>query len=55
MTVVETKYISKAAANQRKGRAGRTSAGICYRLYSKDDFANFEDDNKPEILKMNLE
>ena len=30
--------ISKASANQRKGRAGRTSEGSCYRLYSRKDF-----------------
>ncbi|MDR0377791.1 MAG: ATP-dependent RNA helicase [Spirochaetaceae bacterium] len=30
--------ISKAAANQRKGRAGRTREGSCYRLYSRKDF-----------------
>jgi RNA helicase HrpA len=36
-SLVET-AISKASANQRKGRAGRTQPGVCYRLYSKDDF-----------------
>ncbi len=30
--------VSKASANQRKGRAGRTQAGTCYRLYSRKDF-----------------
>jgi len=30
--------ISKASSNQRKGRAGRTQPGICYRLYEKEDF-----------------
>ncbi|MDR0602217.1 MAG: ATP-dependent RNA helicase [Treponema sp.] len=32
--------ISKASANQRKGRAGRTRAGNCYRLYTRRDFEN---------------
>jgi HrpA-like RNA helicase len=32
--------ISKASANQRKGRAGRTREGTCYRLYSRKDFEN---------------
>ena len=30
--------ISQASANQRKGRCGRVSDGICIRLYSKEDF-----------------
>ena len=30
--------VSKASCNQRKGRAGRTHEGICYRLYSRKDF-----------------
>jgi HrpA-like RNA helicase len=32
--------ISKASANQRKGRAGRTQEGTCYRLYARRDFEN---------------
>jgi HrpA-like RNA helicase len=32
--------ISKASANQRRGRAGRTREGTCYRLYSRKDFEN---------------
>ena len=32
--------ISKASANQRKGRAGRNREGICYRLYNRKDFEN---------------
>jgi HrpA-like RNA helicase len=32
--------ISKASANQRKGRAGRTREGTCYRLYTRKDFEN---------------
>ena len=36
-SLVET-AISKASSNQRKGRAGRTQAGTCYRLYSRKDF-----------------
>ena len=37
VTVLETRAISKSSAEQRKGRAGRTAPGICYRLYSQDD------------------
>jgi RNA helicase HrpA len=35
---LEETPIAKASANQRKGRAGRTRPGTCYRLYSRDDF-----------------
>lgn len=38
--VLEKKLISQAQAIQRKGRAGRTGPGICYHLYTKDDFEN---------------
>ena len=34
ITAFELKPISKSAAKQRSGRAGRTSAGFCFRLYS---------------------
>ena len=37
VTVLETRAISKSSAEQRKGRAGRTAPGTCYRLYSQDD------------------
>lgn len=46
--------ISKASADQRKGRCGRISAGICVRLYSQEDFENRADFTDPEILRTNL-
>lgn len=46
--------ISKASAKQRRGRVGRTSSGVCYRLYTKDEFDNFEDYPKPQIQKTDL-
>jgi ATP-dependent helicase HrpA len=46
--------ISQASANQRKGRCGRTSDGICIRLYSEDDFASRPEFTEPEILRTNL-
>ena len=46
--------ISQASANQRKGRCGRVSNGICVRLYSKEDFANRPEFTDPEILRTNL-
>ena len=46
--------ISQAAANQRKGRCGRTSEGICIRLYSEEDFENRPAYTEPEITRTNL-
>ncbi len=49
------KPISKASAEQRAGRAGRTSPGKCYRLYTKKYFdKELEEQNRPEILRCNL-
>ncbi|QLB14484.1 ATP-dependent RNA helicase HrpA [Mannheimia granulomatis] len=46
--------ISQASANQRKGRCGRISEGICIRLYSEEDFNNRPQFTDPEILRTNL-
>ncbi|XNM46804.1 hypothetical protein ACLK15_08225 [Escherichia coli] len=46
--------ISQASANQRKGRCGRVSEGICIRLYSEDDFLSRPELPDPEILRTNL-
>ncbi|MEO6116743.1 MAG: ATP-dependent RNA helicase HrpA, partial [Pseudolysinimonas sp.] len=46
--------ISQASANQRAGRAGRTSDGIAIRLYSEDDFEKRSAFTDPEILRTNL-
>ncbi|MCP4988753.1 MAG: ATP-dependent RNA helicase HrpA [Colwellia sp.] len=46
--------ISQASANQRAGRCGRVSEGICIRLYSEDDFNNRAEFTDPEILRTNL-
>ncbi len=46
--------ISRAAAEQRKGRCGRTSEGICIRLYSEEDFNARQEFTQPEILRTNL-
>ncbi|WKU45603.1 ATP-dependent RNA helicase HrpA [Streptomyces sp. VNUA116] len=46
--------ISQASANQRKGRCGRTSDGICIRLYSEDDFLGRPEFTDAEILRTNL-
>ncbi|GAB3443730.1 ATP-dependent RNA helicase HrpA [Actinophytocola sediminis] len=46
--------VSQASANQRKGRCGRTSDGICVRLYTEDDFDARPEFTDPEILRTNL-
>ncbi|MEV5387461.1 ATP-dependent RNA helicase HrpA [Streptomyces sp. NPDC052721] len=46
--------VSQASANQRKGRCGRTSDGICIRLYSEDDFLARPEFTDAEILRTNL-
>ncbi|MEO0443278.1 MAG: ATP-dependent RNA helicase HrpA [Pseudomonadota bacterium] len=46
--------ISQASANQRKGRCGRVSAGVCFRLYSEADFNGRDEFTEPEILRTNL-
>lgn len=47
---------SKAMAAQRSGRAGRTTHGYCYRLYSSALYANImEEHPAPEITKLPLE
>ncbi|MFE5920601.1 ATP-dependent RNA helicase HrpA [Streptomyces sp. NPDC056468] len=46
--------VSQASANQRKGRCGRTSDGICIRLYSEDDFVARPEFTDAEILRTNL-
>ncbi|MDR1106565.1 MAG: ATP-dependent RNA helicase [Treponema sp.] len=46
--------ISKASANQRKGRAGRTRAGTCYRLYTRRDFENRSLFTVEEIFRTDL-
>ncbi|MDG6772810.1 ATP-dependent RNA helicase HrpA [Thiomicrorhabdus sp. ZW0627] len=46
--------ISQASANQRKGRCGRVSEGICIRLYSEDDFKARPEFTDPEIHRTSL-
>lgn len=46
--------ISKAAATQRSGRAGRTMDGYCYRLYTEKEFSQFRDFPVPDIQKTDI-
>jgi len=46
--------ISQASANQRAGRCGRLSAGVCIRIYSEEDYKQRPEFTEPEILRSNL-
>lgn len=53
-TSLPVSLISKSSADQRKGRCGRTSGGICIRLYSEEDYLQRQEFTPPEILRANL-
>jgi len=46
--------VSRASADQRRGRCGRTAPGVCIRLYAEDDYAQRPAFTDPEILRTNL-
>ena len=52
-SLLETQ-VSKASCNQRKGRAGRTHEGTCYRLYSRKDFESRAEYTTEEIYRTDL-
>jgi ATP-dependent helicase HrpB len=54
VTRLETVRVSRAAADQRRGRAGRTEPGICYRLWEEPQTASLEAYSRPEILSADL-
>lgn len=54
MNRLVTVSVSKAAAEQRKGRAGRVGPGICYRLYSRHAFQGMIPFTPPEVLLADL-
>jgi ATP-dependent helicase HrpB len=54
VTRLETVRVSRAAADQRRGRAGRTEPGICYRLWDEPQTAALEPFARPEILAADL-
>ena len=51
---LQVEAIARAAANQRAGRCGRVSSGICFRLYAEDDFNQRAPYTDPEILRSSL-
>jgi ATP-dependent helicase HrpB len=54
LTRLETVRVSRAAADQRRGRAGRTEPGVCYRLWSEPETSSLEPYARPEILSADL-
>jgi ATP-dependent helicase HrpB len=54
MSRLVTGKVSQAAADQRRGRAGRTSGGDCYRLWSEGSHASLRPQTPPEILHADL-
>jgi ATP-dependent RNA helicase HrpB len=54
VTRLETVRVSRAAADQRRGRAGRTEPGVCYRLWDEPQTASLEPYARPEILSSDL-
>jgi ATP-dependent helicase HrpB len=54
LTRLETVRVSRASADQRRGRAGRTEPGVCYRLWDEPQTASLAPANMPEILAADL-
>jgi ATP-dependent helicase HrpB len=54
MTRLETVRVTRASADQRRGRAGRVAPGVCYRLWSEDEEQHLAPHRRPEILDADL-
>lgn len=54
LTRLETVRAARAAVDQRRGRAGRTEAGVCYRLWDEPQTASLAPYTQPEILSADL-
>ncbi|MDO9473920.1 MAG: ATP-dependent helicase HrpB [Caulobacter sp.] len=54
LTRLETVRVSRAAADQRRGRAGRTEPGVCYRLWEEAETRALNPFSRPEILETDL-
>jgi len=54
LTRLETVRVSRASADQRRGRAGRTAPGVCYRLWDEPETRSLPAFTRPEILEADL-
>jgi ATP-dependent helicase HrpB len=54
LKIIADRPATKSSAIQRAGRAGRTSPGVCHRLYALQDFESRESFTRPEISKADL-
>ena len=54
LTSLETIRVSRSAADQRRGRAGRLGPGMCYRLWTKQEDHYLESNTTPEVLSSDL-
>ncbi len=54
MTRLETVAVSRDAADQRRGRAGRTAPGVCYRLWTEQEDRRLAPHRAPEIMEADL-
>ncbi len=55
LTRLETVRVSRASADQRRGRAGRTQTGVCYRLWDEPQTASLEPANRPNSLRRSFQ
>ncbi|XP_041370241.1 3'-5' RNA helicase YTHDC2-like isoform X2 [Gigantopelta aegis] len=55
VTMLKSNWISKASAQQRRGRAGRCRPGVCYHLFSRIRFNHMQEYQLPEILRYPLQ
>ena len=54
LDMLKVQPVSKAQARQRTGRAGRETSGVCYRLFTEEQFDELKEMTTPEIQRCNL-